>query len=176
MLVFIVCIVLSGFVTALANDPNWAEVGEGEWPTGIKSHPPSEPAINWSVVNPLPFDANMIGPEARWILNEPNFFSTYKRFEKEDYFQLICRNWLRYNPLQCYKIPISGRKTRVYYRMENPVEIGNCAFWDRVDLRSFAVYAKKYQGKLLFSPKQKSITITNFEIMAKFMELFFMKE
>ncbi len=149
-----------------SGDPNWVEMGEGEWPIGVKPHPPSEPSIFWSITNLLPFDANMIGPEAEWISDDPNFFSIYKHLEKEDYLQLICRNWLRYNPLQCKRTPIGGRKSRVYYRIENPVEIGNCAFWDKVDLRSFAVYAKNYQGTISFPIEQRKST--TFEIMVKF--------
>ncbi len=105
---------------------------------------------DWSITYPLPFDANMIEPEARWVLSEPNFFSVYKRFVKKDYLQLIAKNWLKYNPLQVSRIPVGGRKSRVYFRLEHPAEIGNCAFVDRVDFRSFCVYAKHYEDGVLF--------------------------
>ena len=177
LLSLILLIVLVGcrILYAGSGDPNWVEVGEGEWPIGVKPHPASAAlpiGPEWSVVNPLPFDPNWIEPVAKLI--DPNFFSIYKQYEKKDYLKLITDEWLHYNPIQVSRIPIGGRKSWRYFRLEHPADIGNCAFWDRVDLYSFAVYAKNYQGGILFPSEQKKTT--TFEMMIKYMGLLFIEK
>ena len=148
-LLLLLVLATSGLLYAESSDPNWIEVGEGEWPAMVKSHPASaqlRTQPEWSIINPLSFDPNWIEPEAKLV--DPNFFAIYKEYEKKDYLELIANHWLQYNPIQVNRIPIGGRKSERYYRLVEPYIIGNCAFRDRVDLHSFAVYAKYYKGDL----------------------------
>jgi len=115
-------------------------------------------------------DLAWVEQEAAWV--DRSFFAIYKSVQKEDYLQLICRNWGRENPVETREVDVGRKKARVRFRKEIPAQIGNCAYRDKVDLHSYAVYADNYTGGLIWpEPPPKPSKI---EVLSLFAEFLFM--
>jgi len=122
---------------------------------------PSVCSAEWSIMNRLPFDANMIEPEVLWIQEDPNLCASLVDVYTGDsglpYLELIRANWLEYNPLICGGIPRTYNKVKITPRVcyrglhgrgtdYQPLELGNLNGDDAIDGADFAIYAAHYRG------------------------------